>query len=295
MKTSAKVFIWIGMVVQFFLIYPIVIGIFALKKIEESSAKEELQTFGLLTTFFCSFLGGIFMLNIKEDELNTSSENKIITKTIKEKVIIPDAELTNRERIIKDITRIGIFALCGLLLVCLVFSIIATAEYNGDSFVPLIFNGYLLLLFVPIMILFFINKQRLNKLVTILLSIFALTSVALIVFSIITNNHYAFINRTYYSDYYNRWFTYVFYGEGWIYWVVFGLACAITSISWGIILLNIISKQTKRTYKTVKKEVVKTSKIEIELNEVKRLLENKTITDEEFQKMRESIISKYYK
>jgi len=77
--------------------------------------------------------------------------------------------------------------------------------------------------------------------------------------------------------------------------VVFGLACAITSISWGIILLNIISKQTKRTYKTVKKEVVKTSKIEIELNEVKRLLENKTITDEEFQKMRESIISKYYK
>lgn len=34
MKQATKVFIWIGMILQFFLIYPIVVGIFALKKLK---------------------------------------------------------------------------------------------------------------------------------------------------------------------------------------------------------------------------------------------------------------------
>ncbi len=61
MKTAAKVFIILGMIFGFFMIFPIVIGIFALKKLEEGK-KEELLLWSILTLFLCSFLGGIFML-----------------------------------------------------------------------------------------------------------------------------------------------------------------------------------------------------------------------------------------
>ena len=69
MKTAAKVFIWIGMVIQFFLIFPIVVGALALNKLSTATKKEELQTMGILTIFLCSPLAGIFMLCIKDEEL----------------------------------------------------------------------------------------------------------------------------------------------------------------------------------------------------------------------------------
>lgn len=42
MKQTAKVFIWLGMIFQCVLIYPIVIGILALKKIDEAQSTDEL-------------------------------------------------------------------------------------------------------------------------------------------------------------------------------------------------------------------------------------------------------------
>ena len=61
MKTAAKIFIILGMIFGFFMIFPIVIGVFALKKLEEGK-KEDLLLWSILTLFLCSFLGGIFML-----------------------------------------------------------------------------------------------------------------------------------------------------------------------------------------------------------------------------------------
>lgn len=79
MKQTAKVFIWIGMISQCILIFPIIFGILALKKINTATSKKDLQTLGILTIFFCSILGGIFMLNIKEEELlNNKEENQNI-------------------------------------------------------------------------------------------------------------------------------------------------------------------------------------------------------------------------
>ena len=64
MKTAAKVFIIINMVCLFFLIFPIVVGAIAIKKLdnEEGETKDDLVTMSILTMIFCSFFGGLFML-----------------------------------------------------------------------------------------------------------------------------------------------------------------------------------------------------------------------------------------
>ena len=74
MKSAAKVFIWIGMIIQFFLIYPLVIGIIALKQIKKAQTRADLKGIGIIVTLFCSLLGGIFMLCIEDDEFQKSSK-----------------------------------------------------------------------------------------------------------------------------------------------------------------------------------------------------------------------------
>ena len=58
MKKAAKVFIWIGMICQFFLIYPIIVGVIALQRLNEARRKEEIQTIGILTILFCNIISG---------------------------------------------------------------------------------------------------------------------------------------------------------------------------------------------------------------------------------------------
>lgn len=82
MKKASKVFIWLGMIFQFFLIYPIVIGILALKKIDTARTKNDLQNLGIITTLFCSLLGGVFMLCIEDSDLCPSIETITTKKTI---------------------------------------------------------------------------------------------------------------------------------------------------------------------------------------------------------------------
>jgi len=69
MKTAAKIFIWIGMILQFFLIYPIIIGIIALRKIDDAYSASELKGIGVATLFLCSVLGGILMLCMSNSSL----------------------------------------------------------------------------------------------------------------------------------------------------------------------------------------------------------------------------------
>lgn len=66
MRKAAKVFIWIGMICEFFLIFPIIVGIMSLKKINRATSRAELQDFGIITLLFCSTLGGIFMLCMED-------------------------------------------------------------------------------------------------------------------------------------------------------------------------------------------------------------------------------------
>jgi len=62
MKIAAKVFLILGMVAFCYLIFPIPIGIIAYTKIDEAKDKEDYMLWGILATFLCSLLGGIFML-----------------------------------------------------------------------------------------------------------------------------------------------------------------------------------------------------------------------------------------
>ena len=69
MKTCALIFTIIGMVLGCWLIYPIVIGIFSIKKMNEARTKDELTVWAIVNLLFCSLLGGVFMLCIKDEDL----------------------------------------------------------------------------------------------------------------------------------------------------------------------------------------------------------------------------------
>ena len=79
MKTAAKVFIIIGMVLQFYLIFPLIIGILALKKINNATSKSELTGWAIATILLNSPLGGIFMLLIPESEFAPVEEEAPVT------------------------------------------------------------------------------------------------------------------------------------------------------------------------------------------------------------------------
>jgi hypothetical protein len=65
MKTAAKVFIIIGMIVGFWYVLPLIFGIIALKKMKTEKPSVGLSVCVLL---FCNTLGGIFLLCSKPEE-----------------------------------------------------------------------------------------------------------------------------------------------------------------------------------------------------------------------------------
>ncbi len=69
MKTVAKVFIILGMIVGCWMIIPIIVGIFALKKLNTAKTKSELTVMAVITLLFCNLIGGILMLCISDEEL----------------------------------------------------------------------------------------------------------------------------------------------------------------------------------------------------------------------------------
>ena len=76
MKTCVKVLIWVGMIIQFYMIYPIVFGILALKKLDSFKDRDELIKYSVLTMVFCSLAGGIVMLFMNEEgKPSTNNDN----------------------------------------------------------------------------------------------------------------------------------------------------------------------------------------------------------------------------
>lgn len=75
MRIAAKIFIIIGTVTGAPLIFPLILGIFAYNKINATKSSDELKGWGVITLLFVNFLGGIFMLCIKDDDLKRVEEN----------------------------------------------------------------------------------------------------------------------------------------------------------------------------------------------------------------------------
>ncbi len=81
MKVAAKVFIILGMIFQGILIFPIIIGAIALKKLKTVTSKSELTAIGVLTLLFVNLIGGILMLCLSDADLQENGQNNVDTKS----------------------------------------------------------------------------------------------------------------------------------------------------------------------------------------------------------------------
>lgn len=84
MKTAAKVFLVIGCISGAIAIFPLVVGILAIKKLNTATKKEELTTMGVLALLFCNVLGGIFMLCIKDEDLAENAKAQETTAQVQQ-------------------------------------------------------------------------------------------------------------------------------------------------------------------------------------------------------------------
>jgi len=73
MKTAAKIFIIISMVVGCWLIFPLIVGGIALSRLNKATSKDELVGVAICTLLFCNTIAGILMLCMSDDDLR---ENK---------------------------------------------------------------------------------------------------------------------------------------------------------------------------------------------------------------------------
>ena len=59
----------IGIILIAISLAPLIIGVKALKKLEEAVNRNDLIVIGIITLIFCSFLGGLFMLIMQDSDL----------------------------------------------------------------------------------------------------------------------------------------------------------------------------------------------------------------------------------
>ena len=69
MRKAAKVFLVIGMILGFYMIFPIILGSITIRKLNTASSRDELRPWGIISILFVSVLGGIFVLSVRDDEL----------------------------------------------------------------------------------------------------------------------------------------------------------------------------------------------------------------------------------
>ena len=70
MKTAAKIFIIISMVVGCWLIFPLIVGGIALSRLNKATSKDELVGVAICTLLFCNTIAGILMLCMSDDDLH---------------------------------------------------------------------------------------------------------------------------------------------------------------------------------------------------------------------------------
>ncbi len=69
MKLAAKIFIIIGMVCQFYLIFPIILGAIALKKLNAAQKKDDFSTgWSIVVLILVNLIAGILLLVMKDED-----------------------------------------------------------------------------------------------------------------------------------------------------------------------------------------------------------------------------------
>ena len=74
MKTAAKVFLIISLIMRLIFIVPLIINIIALKKLEKETNPKNLVVIGVLVLVFSSLIAGILMLLMKPSDLKKNSQ-----------------------------------------------------------------------------------------------------------------------------------------------------------------------------------------------------------------------------
>ncbi len=69
MKTAAKIMLILGIVFQFWLIFPLVIGILAYKRLDTAQDVSEIKGLGITVLLLVNLIAGILMLMMTNDDL----------------------------------------------------------------------------------------------------------------------------------------------------------------------------------------------------------------------------------
>lgn len=325
MKTTAKVFIWIGMIFGCILIFPIIVGCFALSKLNNARKADEVKTMGILTLLFCSQIGGIIMLCLKDEDLidniktsdNIQKLNEVDYSEEKYEII-----KTTKEKDIGDEISVCTFIQIPVVIISFILTIFANYKYF-DATLPFIISLIISILFIINLCLHFSNKDGYTKANQVLDILILIASIVFIIATLIVNYNeaYTISTKSYYSYYYKDYYYYdvkdYCSGSSWELWLstILGLILFIVTIvklklyysdeydnynEESLVnidenYIGIIEKEKQEPDVKKEKVVTVTNKMEIELNDAKRLYDNKVITKTEYDKIRESIISKYYK
>lgn len=97
MKTAAKVFIILGMISGCLYIFPLVVGIIALKKLKSATEKSQLVSMGVVTLIFCSLIGGILMLCLSDEDLAPKAEEETPEYVIPEPVAKAEEDVSEEK------------------------------------------------------------------------------------------------------------------------------------------------------------------------------------------------------
>lgn len=271
MKNCAKIFIWIGIIFQFFLIYPVVVGVIALQKLDEATKKEDVQTIGILTLLFCNMVSGIIILTMTDKDL---LQNKVTDTTVYLK-----QDTRNSSILLNKFLSLSI---SGVTVISLIFSLIPLILF-GDAFIPFILTVVQIIVSAILTIITFLNKN--NKKLSVLLSFTIIgLSIAVIVLSILHCCGDALI----YGNPYNMPDLDILIGC---------MVCsAIIIIMASIMVFSIIKnkEKTKVIGITENNSANLKSAIETELEEVKSLFEKGLLNDNDYNLAKQEIIKKHF-
>ena len=270
MKKTAKVFIWIGMICQFYLVYPIVVGVIALNKLNEARKKEEILTMGILTLLFCNTVGGIIMLAMSDKEL--------LQKEVVGSVVVATEKV--REDSHKVLHRIFSLIILGVVLTSYIFSMIPLINY-GDAYVPFILTFVLIGVSVTLIIMSF-SKKKNNKIFAFTSLVSIGLSIAVIILSILHTCGFALVEGSPFDmpdlD--------VLIGCMVCSGIIIAMSC--------VLFFTSIMKKKEIVYSKDESLTVQKSVIESELEEVKNLFEKGLLNEQDYNLAKQEIIKKYY-
>ena len=310
MKTTIKVFLWIGMIVGCIAIFPVIVGVLTLEKLEKAKDVKDLKTMGWLSMFFCNMIAGIMLVTAKNSDLGIADiqENSTITNGYELIESEVEEELPKKVDPIRELMVLAFI----FNAISIIFSIVPISEYNGITFIPLIINIVGLGTIIASLILHEGNKTNFTKSKklarNILIWVYLSICILQIVFSILSYSIWVYEYTWYYH--YNSIlkesvrYGYDEYCVAWEYWVTFGIALFNIILIVSAIIqifkkkdLEIIENQEINTHmvKVVqKKPLTKAQMLEKELTDVKQLYESKVVSEEEYNHIRDNIIKKYY-